>query len=120
MLRCIGRFFRFPAWVEHGLQLVALGRNARQFADFKAALGQRVGDAARHRPGGHTGTAPATAGDRLDGVKVPDVGVTLRAEAVQVHRVHRQALRLQHGLGVPNAQGEQHLPVFKTQPVQAR
>ena len=107
LLQHTGRSPRFewlPARVEGCLQIVPLGRHARCFLHHKAARFQVVDHAARHRPGGQPRAAPAAARNGLERVQIPQVGVALRTEAVQIDGVGLKRLLPEHGLGVTNAQ----------------
>ena len=43
----------------------------------------------------------------------------LRSQAIEENAVRSQGLQLEHVLGISDTQAQQHVAVFKTQPVQA-
>ena len=93
---------------------------AGHLAHVEAALRQSSAHGAGHAPGGQACATAATARHGLEQALAPHVGVALRAEAVQVHRIGHGLLLAQHGLGIANVEREQHLPALEREAVHPR
>ena len=117
VLRCSADGLGLPGGVVFALQVVALGRYARNFVDNKAALRQSITHAARNRPGRHTGAAPAAARHGFEGMHIPNIGIFLGAEPIEKDGVGFECRLAQHRLGIPDAKRQQHLTAFKLQPL---
>ena len=114
------RSARLPPRIEGGLQVVALGRHARHLLYMEAALRERIAHCARNGPGGQARAPAAAARHGLERVQVPEVRIALRAESVQIDRIHGPFLLAQHRLRVANAECQQHAPAIKGEAVHAR
>ena len=99
--------------------LSRFGGTPGTFFHHKAALGECIAHRAGDGPGGQARAPVAAARHGLEGNGAPEVGVGLRAEAVEVDRVHVPVLLAQRGLCVANAQREQHAPAVEPQAVHA-
>ena len=113
------RSFRLPAGVEKCLQHVRISRQAGGLDELKAAVFETFQHAGCQLTEGQPAAASATTGYSFERVQLPSGRWMLRSQAIEENAVRSQGLQLEHVVGISDTQAQQHVAVFKTQPVQA-